>query len=150
MSRALFFVIAAIFAALPAFAQDWPSEAGALHRAVPAGRLGRSARAPARRQAGRPAQASSSSSRTAPGAGGSIGTAAAAKAPADGYTFVVVFDSHAVNQALISKLPYDTAKDFAPVMLVGTAPYAIATQAGEALEDRSPTWWPPRRRSPIR
>ena len=66
-----------------------------------------------------------------PGAGGSIGTAAAAKSPADGYTFVVVFDSHAVNQALIAKLPYDTAKDFAPVMLVGTAPYAIATQSAK-------------------
>jgi tripartite-type tricarboxylate transporter receptor subunit TctC len=66
-----------------------------------------------------------------PGAGGSIGTAAAAKAPADGYTFLVVFDSHAVNQALIASLPFDTAKDFAPVMLVGTAPYAIATQAGK-------------------
>jgi tripartite-type tricarboxylate transporter receptor subunit TctC len=66
-----------------------------------------------------------------PGAGGSIGTAAAAKAPADGYTFLVVFDSHGVNQALIPNLPYDTAKDFAPVMLVGTAPYAIATQASK-------------------
>lgn len=66
-----------------------------------------------------------------PGAGGSIGTAAAAKAAPDGYTFLFVFDSHGVNQALISKLPYDTAKDFAPVMLVGTAPYAIATQAGK-------------------
>src|SRR5258706_12036300 len=58
------------------------------------------------------------------GAGGSMGTAAAAKAPPDGYTFLVVFDSHAVNQSLIANLPYDTAKDFAPVMLVGTAPYA--------------------------
>jgi tripartite-type tricarboxylate transporter receptor subunit TctC len=66
-----------------------------------------------------------------PGAGGSIGTAAAAKAPADGYTFLVSFDSHGVNQALVANLPYDTAKDFAPVMLVGTAPYAIATAAGK-------------------
>jgi tripartite-type tricarboxylate transporter receptor subunit TctC len=66
-----------------------------------------------------------------PGAGGSIGTAVAAKAPADGYTFLVCFDSHAVNQALVANLPFDTAKDFAPVMLVGTAPYAIATQAGK-------------------
>jgi len=65
------------------------------------------------------------------GAGGSIGTAMVAKAPADGYTFAVVFDSHGVNQSLIANLPYDTAKDFAPVMLVGTAPYAIATQAGK-------------------
>jgi tripartite-type tricarboxylate transporter receptor subunit TctC len=66
-----------------------------------------------------------------PGAGGSIGTAAAAKAAPDGYTFLFVFDSHAVNQALIPNLSYDTAKSFAPVMLVGTAPYAIATQAGK-------------------
>jgi len=66
-----------------------------------------------------------------PGAGGSIGTAAAAKSAPDGYTFLFVFDSHAVNQALIPNLSYDTAKDFAPVMLVGTAPYAIATQAGK-------------------
>jgi tripartite-type tricarboxylate transporter receptor subunit TctC len=64
-----------------------------------------------------------------PGAGGSIGTAAVAKSPPDGYTFLVSFDSHGVNQALVTNLPYDTAKDFAPVMLVGTAPYAIATKA---------------------
>jgi tripartite-type tricarboxylate transporter receptor subunit TctC len=64
-----------------------------------------------------------------PGAGGSIGTAAVAKAAPDGYTFVFVFDSHAVNQALISGLPFDTVRDLAPVMLVGTAPYAIATRA---------------------
>ena len=66
-----------------------------------------------------------------PGAGGSIGTANAAKSPPDGYTFVFVFDSHAVNPALIPNLPYDTAKDLAPVMLVGRAPYAIATQAAK-------------------
>ena len=61
------------------------------------------------------------------GAGGTVGTAFVAKSPPDGYTFVFVFDSHAVNQALVPNLPFDTAKDFAPVMLVGTAPYAIAT-----------------------
>ncbi|HEX9184445.1 MAG TPA: tripartite tricarboxylate transporter substrate binding protein [Burkholderiales bacterium] len=65
------------------------------------------------------------------GAGGSVGTAFVAKSPPDGYTYVFVFDSHAVNQALVPGLPYDTAKDFAPVMLVGTAPYAIATAAAK-------------------
>ena len=63
-----------------------------------------------------------------PGAGGSVGTAVVAKADADGTTFVFVFDSHGVNQALFKNLPYDTVRDFAPVMLVGTSPYAIATQ----------------------
>lgn len=66
-----------------------------------------------------------------PGAGGSVGAAYAAKAPADGYTFLFVFDSQAVNQALIANLPFDTVRDFDPVMLVGTAPYAIATQAAK-------------------
>jgi tripartite-type tricarboxylate transporter receptor subunit TctC len=62
-----------------------------------------------------------------PGASGAIGTAYAAKSPADGYTFVVTFDTHAIIPFL-QKLPYDTEKDFDPVMLVGTAPLAITTQ----------------------
>jgi tripartite-type tricarboxylate transporter receptor subunit TctC len=61
------------------------------------------------------------------GGSGSIGTAIAAKSPADGYTYVFVFDTHAVNPSLLPNLPYDTVKDFAPVMLVGTSPMAIST-----------------------
>jgi tripartite-type tricarboxylate transporter receptor subunit TctC len=66
-----------------------------------------------------------------PGASGSIGAAQVAKAAADGYTFLFVFDTHAVNPSLIQNLPFDTARDLAPVMLVGTAPMAIATAAGK-------------------
>jgi len=69
-----------------------------------------------------------------PGAGGSIGTGQAAKAAPDGTTFVFVFDSHAVNQAILKGLPYDTLRDFAPVMLVGTAPYAIGTRADKPYQ----------------
>jgi tripartite-type tricarboxylate transporter receptor subunit TctC len=65
-----------------------------------------------------------------PGGSGSIGAAIAAKSPADGYTYLFVFDTHAVNPSLI-KLPFDTVKDFAPVMLVGTAPMAIASAPGK-------------------
>ncbi len=71
-----------------------------------------------------------------PGASGSIGTAFAAKSPPDGYTFVFVFDTHAVNPYLIPKMPFDTVKDLAPVMLVGTAPMALATGAGKPYK----TW----------
>lgn len=63
------------------------------------------------------------------GASGSIGTAAVAAAPADGYTFAVVFDTHGVNPSLIPGLPYDTRKDLAPVALVGTSPMVLATFA---------------------
>jgi tripartite-type tricarboxylate transporter receptor subunit TctC len=66
-----------------------------------------------------------------PGASGTVGTAIAAKAVPDGYTFVYVFDMHPVNPFLIPNLPFDTMKDFAPVMLVATAPYAIVTHPGK-------------------
>src|SRR5580765_2145297 len=61
------------------------------------------------------------------GASGIIGTDYVAKSAPDGYTFVFIFDTHSVHQALNSKLPFDPIKDFAPVMLVGTAPMVIAT-----------------------
>ncbi|MBL8386155.1 MAG: tripartite tricarboxylate transporter substrate binding protein [Burkholderiales bacterium] len=60
------------------------------------------------------------------GASGSIGTGYVAKSPADGYTYVLVFDTHAVNPVLIPNLPFDTVRDLAPVMLVGRAPMALA------------------------
>lgn len=63
------------------------------------------------------------------GAAGIVGTDYAAKSAPDGYTFVVVFDTHAVHQALTPKLSFDPVKDFAPVMLVGTAPMVITTGA---------------------
>ena len=70
-----------------------------------------------------------------PGASGSIGAAQVAKSPADGYTFLFVVDTHAVNPSLIPNLPFDTTKDLAPVMLVGTAPMAIATAAGKPYKN---------------
>jgi tripartite-type tricarboxylate transporter receptor subunit TctC len=65
------------------------------------------------------------------GASGIIGTDYVAKSAPDGYTFVFVFDTHSVHKALNPKLPFDPEKDFAPVMLVGTAPMAITTAAGK-------------------
>ena len=49
------------------------------------------------------------------GAGGTVAAAALAKAPADGYTLMMVSASHAVNPSLYKNLPYDTLKDFNPV-----------------------------------
>jgi tripartite-type tricarboxylate transporter receptor subunit TctC len=61
------------------------------------------------------------------GASGSIGTAAVAAAPPDGYTFAVVFDTHGVNPSLIPNLPFDARKDLAAVALLGTGAMLIAT-----------------------
>jgi tripartite-type tricarboxylate transporter receptor subunit TctC len=61
----------------------------------------------------------------ASGASGVIGTSAMTRSDPDGYTFAVVFDTHGVNPSLKDKLPYDTIKDIAPVILVGTSPMVL-------------------------
>ena len=65
------------------------------------------------------------------GASGSIGTAQLAKSEPDGYTLGVVFDTHAVNPALIPNLPYDTLLDLTPIMLVGTGGMALVTHTSQ-------------------
>jgi tripartite-type tricarboxylate transporter receptor subunit TctC len=65
-----------------------------------------------------------------PGSGGNLGVDAGAKAPADGYTFVMGQTSNlAINPTLYSKLPYDPLKDLTPVSLVASAPLVIVTGA---------------------
>lgn len=68
------------------------------------------------------------------GASGSIGAAAVAAAPADGYTFAVVFDTHGVNPSLIPGLPFDSKKDLTPIVLIGTGAMVLATQAESNLK----------------
>jgi tripartite-type tricarboxylate transporter receptor subunit TctC len=61
-----------------------------------------------------------------PGASGMIGADAVAKAAPDGYTLLVSPQtSLAVAPALYGKAPYDTAKDFAPVSLLGSTPLVM-------------------------
>lgn len=61
-----------------------------------------------------------------PGAGGSIGVEAAAKAPADGYTIVMGQTSNlAINPSLYPKLGYDPLRDLRPISLVASGPLAV-------------------------
>ncbi|MEN9586935.1 MAG: hypothetical protein RIT15_510 [Pseudomonadota bacterium] len=64
------------------------------------------------------------------GASGAIGTAQVAQAPADGYTFGVVFDTHAVNPSLIPNLAFDTKRDLVDVILIGKSAMVLATPVG--------------------
>ena len=65
-----------------------------------------------------------------PGAGGVVGTEAAAKSPADGTTFIMGnAGSHAINQALYKSLPYDVVRDFAAVSLIASAPNVFVVNA---------------------
>lgn len=59
------------------------------------------------------------------GAGGTIGAAAAAKSPADGYTIVLVSPPFVMAPSLYSYLPYDTAKDLVPVTVIGAVPNVL-------------------------
>jgi tripartite-type tricarboxylate transporter receptor subunit TctC len=61
------------------------------------------------------------------GASGIVGTEYVAKSAPDGYTWVFIFDTHSVHQALNPKLSFDPLKDFTPVMIFGTAPMVITT-----------------------
>jgi tripartite-type tricarboxylate transporter receptor subunit TctC len=69
------------------------------------------------------------------GASGVIGTDYVAKSAPDGYTFVFIFDTHAVHQALNPKIPFDPVKDFEPVMIIGSAPMALTTGAQKPYKD---------------
>jgi tripartite-type tricarboxylate transporter receptor subunit TctC len=60
-----------------------------------------------------------------PGAGSTIGTDAVAKAPADGYTLVMVSTTHVISPHLYKKMTYDPIKDFAPVMKLVEGPYVM-------------------------
>ncbi|MBS0508010.1 MAG: tripartite tricarboxylate transporter substrate binding protein [Proteobacteria bacterium] len=66
------------------------------------------------------------------GAGGNIGASLAAKAPADGYTlFMGTVGTHAINQALYKKMPFDPVKDFAPISRVATVPNLLVANPKE-------------------
>ena len=60
-----------------------------------------------------------------PGAGGNTGTAQAAKAPADGYTLLVISTGFMVNPSLYARVPYDPVKEFAPVTLIAASPNVL-------------------------
>jgi tripartite-type tricarboxylate transporter receptor subunit TctC len=63
------------------------------------------------------------------GAGGNIGIAAAARAPADGYTLLVCSSAYVVNPSLYAQASYDPFKDFVPIMVIGASPNAFVVPA---------------------
>ncbi|HTQ74624.1 MAG TPA: tripartite tricarboxylate transporter substrate binding protein [Burkholderiales bacterium] len=62
------------------------------------------------------------------GAGGSIGSAAVAKADPDGYTLLVNSNAHCVNPAIYAKLPYDTLKDFSDIAPLAIQPNVLTVR----------------------
>jgi tripartite-type tricarboxylate transporter receptor subunit TctC len=60
------------------------------------------------------------------GAGGTLGTALAAKSSPDGYALLLVPTSHVINPSIYAKLPYDTERDFSPITMVASAAILMA------------------------
>ncbi len=75
-----------------------------------------------------------------PGAGGIVGTGAAAKATADGYTLLMgSVGEFGINPTLYKKLPYDAAADFAPVTMVARVPNVVVLSPAFAERARVQT-----------
>ena len=120
--------------AQPALAQAWPSKQAIKLVAVfpPGGSVDQVARLleqPLSHQLGQSIVVENKG-----GASGAIGTAAVAAAVPDGYTFAVVFDTHGVNPSLMPNMAFDSRKDLTPVILIGTAPMVLATNAGSEFK----------------
>ena len=67
------------------------------------------------------------------GAGGAVGTEAAARSAPDGYTFLFTLSSHPINP-LLYKLNYDVERDFVPVSLIVSVPQLIAANPGSPIK----------------
>ena len=63
------------------------------------------------------------------GAGGVVGTVAAAKSTADGYTLLFAGASHQINRVLYAKPPYEPLRDFTPLSYVGSTDYVLVVPA---------------------
>jgi tripartite-type tricarboxylate transporter receptor subunit TctC len=107
-----------------AVAQDWPSRSMLVVSAVSAGNAGdiiaRIVLEQVSKQIGQ-----SFVIENRPGAGGTIGSAAVAKAEPDGYTMLLLTSSQGSYVVLHRTLPYDPLRDFAPVVLFGVQPSVL-------------------------
>lgn len=119
--RALVTALGLALAAGGALAQSWPAKPIRLVIPFPAGGstdiVGRQIAEKLTQSLGQPVVVDNRA-----GAGGTTGSDLVAKAPADGYTFLMATSStHAIAPSLYAKLPYDPVRDFSPVTLLGTA-----------------------------
>jgi tripartite-type tricarboxylate transporter receptor subunit TctC len=125
MRRLLFFVFLSI--AAPAFA--WPTKPVTFIVPYPPGGgtdiIARIVQEPLARQLGQPVIIENRG-----GAGGSVGTAVAARAGPDGHTLLFTLSSHSINPAIYPKLPFDTERDFRPVSLICSLPQLFAAHPG--------------------
>ena len=133
MSKRFFLFLVAASMAFPALAQTWPAKPIRFIMAYPPGGssdiLARPIANELSKSLGQQVLIDYK-----PGAGSSIGADAVAKSAPDGYTIAMLLTAHAVNASLISKLPYDTVKDFASITLAATLPLVITINAQTPMQ----------------
>ncbi|MCX7141250.1 MAG: tripartite tricarboxylate transporter substrate binding protein [Proteobacteria bacterium] len=117
-------------AALPAFADTWPTRAIKLVVPYPpGGSTDVTARVIAENL--RPLLGQSVVVDNRPGAGGNIGAEAVAKSAPDGYTLLMATSTHVTNMSLYKNLPYDFVQDFSPVAQITFIPNVLVV--GQSL-----------------
>lgn len=83
------------------------------------------------------------------GASGAVGTGFVAQSQPDGYTWVIVFDTHGVNPSLMPNLGFDTQRDLAPVLMIGTSPMLLATSVHSEFKSMADVVTAARARKPV-
>jgi tripartite-type tricarboxylate transporter receptor subunit TctC len=131
MKRAIAFVLG-LLAAFAASAQDWPAKPVRFIVPYPPGGgtdvIARIVQNRLSEQLGQPIVIENRG-----GAGGALGTEAAAKSAPDGYTFLFTLSSHTINP-LLYKLNYDVERDFSAVTLIVSVPQLIAAYPGSPMQ----------------
>jgi tripartite-type tricarboxylate transporter receptor subunit TctC len=121
-----------MLAALPAWAHDWPAKPVRFIVPYPPGGgtdvIARIVQSRLTEALGQPIVIDNRG-----GAGGVLGTEAAAKAAPDGYTFLFTLSSHTINP-LLYKLSFDIERDFTPVTLIVSVPQLIAAYPGAHID----------------
>ena len=132
--RTLLAIAAALLAATPLCAQDWPNKTVKVIVPFPPGggtdTVARPLTAKLSQMLGQQFVIENRG-----GAGGTIGTAQVAKATPDGYNLTVASTStHVVAPSVYAKLDYDPVKDFAPVGLMAVSPYLLVVHPSVPAE----------------
>ena len=131
MKKAIFLLMG-LFAALAASAEEWPAKPVRFIVPYPPGGgtdvIARIVQSRLSETLGQPIVIENRG-----GAGGVLGTEAAAKSAPDGYTFLFTLSSHTINP-LLYKLSFDIERDFTPVTLIVSVPQLIAAYPGAHID----------------
>lgn len=136
-SETLGFAAALVLTALgasTAAAQDWPTKAIRAIVPLTAGSatdmIGRTVLDQLSQQLGQPIVVENR-----PGAGNTIGMATAARSDADGYTILINSSSHTIVPATYGNLPFDTLRDFTPVIPLGNMPTVLVVSPSKGYKN---------------